>query len=214
MSADGFAADDLRRFAVQRSDPQKALLIHNYGDNRSPLYVGAALSAAAQSAFMLESISVSEAADRRLSNYAFVILSDVNSLPPLFENAITEYVRSGGSVFIAAGTSAGARSQIPIFGAHIIDTRDYSRVPDRYMAVGSSDSSYPSVAKAEGWPGVKFFYALHVDPGDARVIVRLGDQTPLLLEKAHRRGSRGAVHFRTRQFDERFPAAPVVRSLH
>ena len=30
---------------------------------------------------------------------------------------------------------------------------------------------------------VKFFYALDVDPGDARVIVRLGDQTPLLLEK-------------------------------
>jgi hypothetical protein len=39
------------------------------------------------------------------------------------------------------------------------------------------------VAKAGGWPGVKFFYALDVDPGDARVIVRLGDQTPLLLEK-------------------------------
>jgi hypothetical protein len=30
---------------------------------------------------------------------------------------------------------------------------------------------------------VKFFYALDVDPGDARVIVRLGDQTPLLLER-------------------------------
>jgi hypothetical protein len=30
---------------------------------------------------------------------------------------------------------------------------------------------------------VKFFYALDVDPGDARVIARLGDQTPLLLEK-------------------------------
>jgi hypothetical protein len=51
------------------------------------------------------------------------------------------------------------------------------------MAVGSSDSSYPAVAKAEGWTGVKFFYALAVDPGDARVIVRLSDQTPLLLEK-------------------------------
>src|SRR6202041_3290675 len=41
--------------------------------------------------------------------------------------------------------------------------------------------------KAESWPGVKFFYALNVDPGAgpnaARVIVRLGDQTPLLLEK-------------------------------
>jgi hypothetical protein len=181
--ADGFPADDLRRFAVQRSDPQKALLVHNYGENRSPLYVGAALSAAAQSAYILESIVVNEAADRKLSNYAFVILSDLNGLPALLENALGTYVRSGGSILIAAGTSAGARSQIPIFGAHIVETRDYSRVPDRYMAVGSSDSSYPGVAKADGWEGVKFFYALDVDPGDSRVIVRLGDQTPLLMEK-------------------------------
>ena len=191
-AADAFPADDVRRFAVERSDPQKVLLIHNYGDNRSPLYVGAALSAAAQSAFTLESINVSEAADRKPSNYAFIVLSDVNSLPSLLENALTGYVRSGGSLLIAAGTSAGGRSQIPIFGAHIIETRDYTRVPDRYMAVGSSDSSYPTVAKGGGWPGVKFFYALNVDPGvdqgaagpdAARVIVRLADQTPLLLEK-------------------------------
>ena len=186
-SADASPVDDLRRFAVARSDPQKALLVHNYGDNRSPLYIGAALSAAAQSAFVLESINVSEAADRRPSNYAFIVLSDLNALPSLLENALTQYVRSGGSLFIAAGTSAGARSQIPIFGAHIIQAREYSRVPDRFMAVGSSDSSYPAVAKAGGWTGVKFLYALDVDPGAgqnaARVIVRLGDQTPLLLEK-------------------------------
>jgi hypothetical protein len=182
-SSDAFPADDLRRFAVQRSDPQRALLIHNYGDTRSPFYIGAALSAAAQSAFILESINVSEAGDRKPSNYAFIVLSDLNSLPSLLDNALTGYVRSGGSLLIAAGTSSGARSQIPIFGAHIVETRDYNRVPDRYMTVGSSDSSYPAVAKAGGWPGVKFFYALNVDPGDARVIVRLSDQTPLLLEK-------------------------------
>ena len=185
--ADALAADDLRRFAVERSDPQKALLIHNYGDNRSPLYVGAALSAAAQSAFTLESIAVNEAADRKPSNYAFIILSDLNTLPSILENSLTAYVRPGGSLLIAAGTSAGSRLTIPIFGARILKTRDYSRVPDRYMAVGSSDSSFPAVAKAGGWPGVKFFYALDVDPGAgpdaARVIVRLADQTPLLLEK-------------------------------
>src|SRR5580700_4518630 len=142
-AADAFPADDLRRFAVERSDPQKVLLIHNYGDGRSPLYVGAALSAAAQSAFILESINVNEAADRKPSNYAFIVLSDLNTVPSLLENSLTQYVRSGGSLFIATGTSAGARLQIPIFGARIIETRDYNRVPDRYMAVGSSDSSYP-----------------------------------------------------------------------
>lgn len=186
-AADNLPADDLRRFAVERSDPQKALLVHNYGDNRSPLYVGAALSAAAQSAFVLESINVNEAADRQPSNYGFIILSDLASMPTLLENSLTGYVRSGGSLLIAAGTSAGGRSQIPIFGAHIIEARDYNRRPEHYLEVGSSDSSYPAVAKAGGWPGVKFFYALDVDPGvgqdAARVIVRLGDQTPLLLEK-------------------------------
>ncbi|HTA44656.1 MAG TPA: VWA domain-containing protein [Bryobacteraceae bacterium] len=186
-SADGFAADDLRRFAVERSDPQKALLVHNYGDNRSPLYIGAALTAAAQSAFTLESINVNEAADRKPSNYAFIILSDLNSLPSLLENSLTGYVRSGGSLLITVGTSAGSRSQIPIFGAHINQTRDYSRIPDRFMSVGSTDSSYPGVGKADGWAGVKFFYALDVDPGNgpdaARIVVRLADQTPLLLDK-------------------------------
>ena len=182
-SADSLPADDLRRFAVERSDPQKALLVHNYGDNRSPLYVGAALSAAAQSAFVLESINVNEAADRQPSNYGFIILSDLASMPSLLENALTGYVRSGGSLLIAAGTSAGGRAEIPIFGARIKERRDYNRLPEHYLEVGSSDSSYPAVAKAGGWPGVKFFYALDVDPGDARVIVRLGDQTPLLLEK-------------------------------
>jgi len=182
-SADIFPADDVRRFAVERSDPQKALLIHNYGDSRSPLYIGAALSAAAQSAFIIEAINVNEAADRKPSNYGFIILSDVNTAPSLLENSLSEYVRSGGSLFITAGTSAGARLQIPIFGAHINATHDYSRVSGRFMTVGSSDSSYPAVAKSGGLTGVKFFYALDVDPGDARVIVRLSDQTPLLLEK-------------------------------
>src|SRR5580698_707160 len=144
-AADGFPADDLRRFAIQRSDPQKALLIHTYGENRSPLYIGAALAAAAQSAFIVESVQANEGADRTPSNYAFIVLSDLSSVPSLLENSLTQYVRAGGSLLIAAGTSAGGRQQIPIFGAHIIETRDYSRVPDRYMAVGSSDSSYPAV---------------------------------------------------------------------
>ncbi len=182
-SADVLPADDLRRFAIERSDPQKALLVHNYGDSASPLYITAALAAAAQSAFIVESINVTEAADRQPSNYGFVILSDLNSMPSILENSLSGYVRNGGSLFIAAGTSAGGRSQIPIFGAHINEARAYSRLPARYMTVGSSDSSYAAVAKADGLAGVKFFYALNVDPGDARVIVRLGDQTPLLLEK-------------------------------
>jgi hypothetical protein len=81
------------------------------------------------------------------------------------------------------GTSAGGHTRIPIFNAKIIEARDYNRSPQGYLQVGLTDSSFPAIAKADAWSGVKFFYALNVDPADARVVARLGDQTPLLLEK-------------------------------
>jgi hypothetical protein len=34
-----------------------------------------------------------------------------------------------------------------------------------------------------GWEGAKFFYAAAVDPGSARVVARLADGTPLLIDK-------------------------------
>ena len=213
-SADGFPADDLRRFAVERSDPQKVLLIHSYGDNRSPLYVGAALSAAAQSAFLLESINVNEAADRLPSNYAFIVLSDLNSLPSLLENSLTQYVRSGGSLFIAAGTPAGARSQIPIFGAHITQTRDYSRVPDRYMAVGLERLLLSRRGQSQRLARREVFLRSRCG---ARRLPRdrsLRRPDAALARKTHRRRPRDAVDLRARQPHQRFSASPRLRSLH
>ncbi len=51
------------------------------------------------------------------------------------------------------------------------------------MKAGEVDPSYPPVDKADHWSGVKFYFAVRVDPGDARVVARLADQMPLLLEK-------------------------------
>jgi hypothetical protein len=49
--------------------------------------------------------------------------------------------------------------------------------------VGDTDPSYPSIAKADRWSGVKFYYATQVDDSGSRVVARLADHTPLLLEK-------------------------------
>jgi hypothetical protein len=125
---------------------------------------------------------------------------------------------SGGSLLIAVGTSAGARSQIPIFGAHIVETRDYNRVPDRYMAVGSSDSSYPAVAKADGWAGREVLLCAQCRSGHGP---RRGsrDRPPGRPDAAaagetYRRGPRSPAHFRARQPHQRFPSASRLRPLH
>jgi hypothetical protein len=112
-----------------------------------------------------------------------VVLSDTGSLPASLESDLSTYVRAGGSVLIAAGTALGRRSRVPVFGASILQTHYYSNSGGSYLTVGDVDPSYPSIAKADRWSGVKFYYATQVDASGSRVIARLADQTPLLIEK-------------------------------
>ncbi len=180
-SADNFPADDVSVFAVKRSDPERVLFVHQARDSRSPVYFGAALAAANQASFILQSIDSDRSADIDPSKYAFVVLSDTLALPSIFENALSQYVRRGGSVLIAAGTSAAHHARIPIFGGTSADAHSYSR--DGYATVGENDLTHPVMNDATGWSDLKIYYAAAVNPDQARVIARLTDHTPLLLEK-------------------------------
>ena len=200
-AADGFAADDAGVFAVQRSDPERVLLVHSSSDPRSALYFGDALAAAAESSFVLQVINAEQTADVDPSKYAFVVLSDAMTLPSIFENSLVQYVRGGGNVLVAAGTSAAHHARIPVFGENVLDAHDYSH-DGGFAKVGQIDSTYPAMSEsneaaaesneasggaaakdATGWSDLKFYYAVAVDPAHSRVVARLMDGTPLLLDK-------------------------------
>ena len=186
-SGDGFPADDGYRFAVERSDPERMLFVHAASDSRSPLYFGDALSSAAESAFAPQVVTIEQTANLSPSKYAFVVLSNVAALPAPFDSELLRYVRGGGSVLVALGTSAAGRSRVPIFGDSITEIHDYSREPsrgrERFLTVGEIDPSHSSVGKAGNLSGVKFYYAVGVDAENSRVVARLSDRTPLLLDK-------------------------------
>ena len=182
-SADEFPADDVSLFAVERTDPRRALFVYEPGDSRSLVYFRAALASGAEAAFTVDAASVAQAAGLPLSKYSFVVLSDLISVPASFESELLKFVQTGGSVWVAVGTSASHSTRIPVFGGNILESRYYSRTSDRFLSVGEADPSYPSVAKADRWAGVKFYFAARVDPAGTRVAARLTDQTPLLLEK-------------------------------
>ena len=182
-SADALPADDSYLFSVERSDPQPALLVHESADARSPVYFGSALGSAAESSFSFESLTPERAANAPLSKYAFVVLADVGSLPSQLENDLVRYVQAGGGLLVAAGTNTGHRSRVPVMQDTIIGTHDYSRDGARYLTAGDVDTSHPSLAASGRWAGAKFYYAVAVDPSGARVVARLTDQTPLLLDK-------------------------------
>jgi len=182
-SADSLPADDEYIFSVQRSDPGRVLFLHESNDTRSPLYFGAALASAAQSAFVMESVPVNEAQGTDPTKYSFVVLADASSISEGAQNVLTRYVRGGGNLLIAAGASMARLANMPVFGGSIQGGKYYSRDGAGFASVGDTDTTFPSVAKAEQWGGVKFYYAVGVDPSGARVVARLNDQTPLLVEK-------------------------------
>jgi len=182
-SADALPADDVSLFTVERSDPERVLFVHESSDSRSPLYFRAALGAAAEKAFNLEAVTVDQVASVRPSVYAFVVLSDVPALPASFQDGLVKHVRSGGSVLLAAGTSVARVRHVAVFGDNIVNSRYYSRDGERFLTVGDADPSHPSIGKAERWSGVRFYFAVRVDAANARVVARLTDATPLLLEK-------------------------------
>jgi len=185
-SADGFAADDASNFAVKRADPERVLFVHQAADARSPLYFGAALAAAAQASFVLQAITPEQASDIDPTKYAFVALSDVPAVPSILEHTLERNVEDGGSVLVATGMAESHGEHIPVYGGNVEAGHFYARgsaAEDAFATVGDVDASHPSMRDANGWQGTKFFYAAAVDAGKARVVAKLADGSPLLLDK-------------------------------
>jgi hypothetical protein len=185
---DAFPADDMSIFAVRRSDPERVLFVHDAGDTRSGTYFGAALAAAAQGSYMLQSMPREQTTDVDPSRFAFVVLSDTVALPSMFEHALSSYVAKGGNILIVLGARAGRHAEIPLWGGEVQGTHNYA-LSGNAAGVVQVDFSHPAVEQAQpgrdngGWSQVKVFYVAVVDPAQARVAARLTDGTPLLVEK-------------------------------
>ena len=69
-------------------------------------------------------------------------------MPGNFEGALREYVRGGGSLLIALGRSALARTRIPVFDELIRETRYSGREGERFQTAAWLDTAHPSVGQA------------------------------------------------------------------
>ncbi len=207
-SADKLREDDRFQFAVERADPRRILFVNDARESRSLLYFRAALAAAAESSFTLESMTSEQTLAAQPTRFAFVVVSDA-SLPTAFEEELKKYVRAGGSVLVAAGPSIGRRPRVPVFDEPVLESKYYSRDGERFQTTGWVDPAHPSISRAGRWEGVKFYHVVRVDGAKNRVLARLTDQTPLLVEKPM---GEGRVLYFASTFDNisnDFPLAPA-----
>src|SRR5579871_91566 len=181
-SADPLTADDSFFFSVERGDPRHALFVHD-PVTKNLLYFKAALEASGQSAFEIDPVTVDQTVNLNPSKYAFVVLADVGTLPPAFENELRNYIRGGGSVLITLGGNAARRGKVPVTDEHIETSMYAAREGERFQTAAWLDASHPAITKDDRWDGIKFYQAIRIAPGNSRVVVRLADQTPLLVDE-------------------------------
>jgi aerotolerance regulator-like protein/VWA domain-containing protein len=180
---DSLRQDDRFPFAVERADPHPVLFLHSAGQQQGELYYRSALESVSEAGFVLEPLAVDQATNQSLSKYAFVVLSDVSSLPPGLENSLRAYVNGGGSLLVALGPLSAALQRVPVSNEAIQGTSYAGREGDRFQIVSTADAEHPSLRRANKLDGVQFYQVVRVDPGQSRVIARLTNQVPLLLEK-------------------------------
>ncbi len=182
-SGDNLPDDDRFFFSTERAEARRVLFVHSAANERDVLYFRTALESAAESAFQLDAVPVGQAANLAPQKYAFVVLSDVSSLPASFEAALRSYVRGGGSLLLALGRQSALVNRVPVFDAGVIEARYFTRDGDRFQTTTWLDGAHPSIHDAQRWDDVKFYQAVRIRTDQARVAARLGDETPLLIEK-------------------------------
>ena len=180
---DSLHEDDRFPFAVERGDPRPVLFLRSGTAQAGELYYRSALESVSEAGFVLEPLDVNQAANQAFSKYAFVVLSDLGSLPAGLENSLRAYVQSGGALLVALGPSSAALNHVPVSNEPIQGTSYAGRDGDRFQVVANADSEHPSLRRTNKLDGVQFYQVIRVDPGQSRVIARLANQVPLLLEK-------------------------------
>ena len=180
---DSLKEDDRFPFAVERADPHPVLFLHQAGQTGAVLYYRAALESVPEAGFVMEPLAVDQAANQAFSKYAFVVLSDVNAVPSALENSLRAYVNGGGSLLVALGPASAAMQHVPVSGEAIQGSSYAARDGDRFQSVATADAEHPALRRTNKLDGVQFFQVIKVDPGQSRVIARLSNQNPILLEK-------------------------------
>jgi hypothetical protein len=141
------------------------------------------MEAAREPAFTLETAPVEQAGNLNLSRFAFIVVCDTGTLPRNVEQNLTSYVTAGGQLLVVLGRSFASGGTIPVAGLKASGAHYAASEAIRFETVAYADGTYPPIRRNNLWDGVRFYLSVVVDPDKARVLAKLADDTPLLLEQ-------------------------------
>jgi hypothetical protein len=123
------------------------------------------------------------AATADLSKFAVVVLNDLGQLPQGLEQSLQKYVSAGGSLLESIGPGSVALPRAPVLDEPIEGTRYASRENELFFTVSDIDSGHDVMKSVERFDNVKVYLAVNVGNAKSRVLARLSNGMPLVLER-------------------------------
>jgi len=179
---DDLKADDQRYLVLKRPQPRSVLLVSADQRGKGALFLSSALGTLATLGLVPETRVPSKLTERPLAEQSFVVVTDAGLLGAGEVAALTDYVQNGGRVLLAlAGRSAGLTT-VPISGETLRSGQQLAAAAT--VSIGEIDTAHPALRGLDDLRSAKFTRYVGVEPGaDDRVLIRLDDGSPLLIER-------------------------------
>jgi hypothetical protein len=178
---DDLGADDRRYLAVKRPEPREVLIVAPDVEGRAALFTSAALETLTTLAITAD-VRTSPAGDPPLPSYSFVVVTDIGVLDGGQAAALQEYVTNGGRALLAAGPRSTGLVTLPITAQTLRTNPQMGSAAA--VAIGEVDATHPALRGVDELRAANFSRYVNVEPGaEDRVLLRLAEGTPLLLER-------------------------------
>lgn len=176
---DDLPEDDAFPFAIERADPAPVLFLSS-GRTRDAFYYQSALEAAG-AGFTVQASTWSQAAGTDFSRFAFVAIADDGGLNPAIEAQLSAYVRRGASLLVLSGAGTLLHSRVAVSGMA-------AHPSDRSVTGARAVTQDPAFAGLS-LDGVQFYRSMQFTlTPNTRVLVRLSDGSPLVVEEPQGEG--------------------------
>jgi hypothetical protein len=180
--SDELAADDKRFLALKRPEPRSVLVVSADQRGRGALFLSSALGTLQTLALNPETKAPAKMTERPLSEYSFIVVTDAGLLGPSETAALQTYVQDGGHVLLAAGPRSGSLTTVPLSGETLRSSPQFGAGTSQ--SIGDIDATHPALRGLDDLRTAKFTRYLAVEPAaDDRVLMRLDDGAPLLIER-------------------------------
>jgi hypothetical protein len=217
---DELSADNDYAMVVDKSPAEPVLLLTSNPYAPAATYLSAAMSSIGKggsiqrqgAGYRVEVVTLAEFDPRTLQRYSWLLIDDIGIVTPNLNDALNNYIESGGALFAAAGPAAASLQSLPVTDHQIISNA--FSLEKRFYNVAQVDNSHPVLNNITDWSDLNFSeaVAINVIPEDD-VLVSLDNGAPLLIEQ--KRGQ-GKVILLTSSIDNlwnNLPVKPLYISL-